>query len=72
MAVDNLSKWLVVGALALAACSGDDAPADEPDMDLPDSTRPNPTASKWTSGVIEGGNMGLSPKIAVAPDGTIG
>jgi hypothetical protein len=71
MAADNLCKYLVVGALMLAACSGDSS-EDTPDMDLPDSTKPVITASKWTSGLVEGGNMGLSPKIALAPDGTIG
>ncbi len=71
MAVANLSKYLLIGALAIAACSSD-SNEDSPDMDLPDSTKPIPTTSKWSSGVIEGGNMGLSPKIATAPDGTIG
>lgn len=71
MDVVNLNKWLVVSAVALAACSEDDT-TQTPDAGLPDSTRPTPTTSKWTSDLLEGGNMGLSPKIAIAPDGTIG
>lgn len=71
MVVANLSK-LALAALFVAACSGDDSQVEETDTDLPDSTKPQPTVSKWTSALVEGGNMGLSPRIAVAPDGTIG
>lgn len=71
MVADNLSRLALVALLSIG-CSGEDSPNTEADMGLPDASRPNPTASKWTSAIVEGGNMGLSPRIAVAPNGTVG
>jgi hypothetical protein len=32
---------------------------------------PAPPRTRWTSGLIEGGNVGVQPSVATAPDGTV-
>jgi hypothetical protein len=72
MDVANL-KFLLVGCLFFAAC-GDKTTEEEENNNTSttNNTTPTPQPQRWTTGVIEGGNMGLHPRVAVAPDGTIG
>lgn len=70
MAVDFRNLGLSVIILACVGC-GDSSGDDPPDMSIPDSTQPPIMMQRWTTSVIEGGNMGLHPRIARAPNGTI-
>jgi len=64
-------KSLMMLIVCVALGCGSENGAGDPDMDLPDSTKPPIQTQRWTSGLLEGGNMGLHPRVARAPDGKI-
>ncbi len=72
MDVANL-KYLLVGSLIVSGC-GDKTtdPEENNATSTNNSTTPTPQPQRWTTGLVEGGNVGLHPRIAVAPNGTIG
>ncbi len=71
MVVASLKFALVFGVSVFAASCGSDGETSEPDMDIPDSSRPTPQPQRWSTSVVEGGNMGLHPRVALSANGVV-